>query len=90
MVAVTKGLGAGANPELAAITGLMGFDAIGRRWNADMVFIMLLWLGGLESTRRTGAMKIGILTVAVRSFNFDGARDRYGFESTEITELSRL
>lgn len=92
---ITKGLGAGANPEVGRNAAEEDRDALRAALEgADMVFIA----AGMGGGTGTGAAPVvaevakdlGILTVAVvtKPFNFEGKK-RMAFAEQGITELSR-
>ena len=92
---VTKGLGAGANPEIGRQSAVEDRDSIAAAMQgADMVFIA----AGMGGGTGTGAAPVvaevardlGILTVAVvtKPFAFEGKK-RLGFADTGIDELAR-
>lgn len=92
---ITKGLGAGANPEVGRNAADEDREALSNALKgADMVFIA----AGMGGGTGTGAApvvaevakELGILTVAVvtKPFNFEGKR-RMAFAEQGITELSR-
>lgn len=92
---VTKGLGAGANPEVGRDSAIEDKDSIAAAMEgADMVFIA----AGMGGGTGTGAAPIvaevarelGILTVAVvtKPFAFEGKK-RLGFAEQGIDELAR-
>lgn len=92
---VTKGLGAGANPEVGRDSAIEDKDSIAAAMEgADMVFIA----AGMGGGTGTGAAPIvaevarelGILTVAVvtKPFAFEGKK-RLGFAEHGIDELAR-
>lgn len=92
---VTKGLGAGANPEVGRISAEENRDAIKNALEgADMVFIA----AGMGGGTGTGAApvvadiakELGILTVAVvtKPFNFEGNK-RLAYAEQGIAELSK-
>lgn len=92
---ITKGLGAGANPEIGREAALENRDDIRQMLEgSDMVFIA----AGMGGGTGTGAAPVvaeiakemGILTVAVvtKPFNFEGKR-RMNFALQGIEELSK-
>lgn len=92
---VTKGLGAGANPEIGRQAAVEDRDNIAASMEgADMIFIA----AGMGGGTGTGAApvvaevakELGILTVAVvtKPFNFEGKK-RLAFAEQGINELSR-
>ena len=92
---ITKGLGAGANPEVGRNAADEDREALrAARDGADMVFIA----AGMGGGTGTGAAPVvaevakdlGILTVAVvtKPFNFEGKK-RMAFAEQGITELSK-
>lgn len=92
---ITKGLGAGANPEVGRNAADEDRDALRAALEgADMVFIA----AGMGGGTGTGAAPVvaevakdlGILTVAVvtKPFNFEGKK-RMAFAEQGITELSK-
>ena len=92
---ITKGLGAGANPQVGRDAALEDRDRIkDSLTGADMVFIA----AGMGGGTGTGAAPVvaevakdlGILTVAVvtKPFNFEGKK-RMAFAEQGITELSK-
>ena len=92
---ITKGLGAGANPEVGRNAADEDRDALRAALEgADMVFIA----AGMGGRTGTGAAPVvaevakdlGILTVAVvtKPFNFEGKK-RMAFAEQGITELSK-
>lgn len=92
---VTKGLGAGANPEVGRNSALEDKESIAAAMEgADMVFIA----AGMGGGTGTGAApvvaevarELGILTVAVvtKPFAFEGKK-RLGFAEQGIDELAR-
>ncbi|PIJ49754.1 cell division protein FtsZ [Erwinia sp. OLTSP20] len=92
---ITKGLGAGANPEVGRTSAEEDRDALRSALDgADMVFIA----AGMGGGTGTGAApvvaevakELGILTVAVvtKPFNFEGKK-RMAFAEQGIAELSR-
>ncbi|WP_415886732.1 cell division protein FtsZ [Providencia rettgeri] len=92
---ITKGLGAGANPEVGRNAAEEDRDALRNALDgADMVFIA----AGMGGGTGTGAApvvaevakELGILTVAVvtKPFNFEGKK-RMAFAEAGITELSK-
>ena len=92
---ITKGLGAGANPEVGRNAAEEDREALRAALEgADMVFIA----GGMGGGTCTGAAPVvaevakdlGILTVAVvtKPFNFEGKK-RMAFAEQGITELSK-
>ena len=92
---VTKGLGAGANPEVGRDSALEDKDSIAAAMEgADMIFIA----AGMGGGTGTGAApvvaevarELGILTVAVvtKPFGFEGKK-RLGFAEQGIDELAR-
>jgi cell division protein FtsZ len=92
---VTKGLGAGANPDIGRQSAIEDRDNIAAAMEgADMVFIA----AGMGGGTGTGAAPIvaevarslGILTVAVvtKPFNFEGKK-RLGYADQGIEELER-
>lgn len=92
---ITKGLGAGANPEVGRNSAEEDRDAIRAAIDgADMVFIA----AGMGGGTGTGAApvvasiakELGILTVAVvtKPFNFEGKK-RMSFAEQGIVELSK-
>ena len=92
---ITKGLGAGANPEVGRNAADEDREALRAALDgADLVFIAAGWGGGTG----TGAAPVvaevakdlGILTVAVvtKPFNFEGKK-RMAFAEQGITELSK-
>jgi cell division protein FtsZ len=92
---VTKGLGAGANPEIGRQSAVEDRDSIAAAMEgADMVFIA----AGMGGGTGTGAAPVvaevardlGILTVAVvtKPFAFEGKK-RLGFADNGIEELGR-
>lgn len=92
---ITKGLGAGANPEVGRTAAEEDKEALRAALeNADMVFIA----AGMGGGTGTGAApvvaevakELGILTVAVvtKPFNFEGKK-RMAFAEQGIAELSR-
>ncbi|EYU15983.1 MULTISPECIES: cell division protein FtsZ [Photorhabdus] len=92
---ITKGLGAGANPEVGRTAAQEDRDALRTALDgADMVFIA----AGMGGGTGTGAApvvaeiakELGILTVAVvtKPFNFEGKK-RMAFAEQGITELSK-
>ncbi len=92
---ITKGLGAGANPEVGRTAAEEDRDALRSALEgADMVFIA----AGMGGGTGTGAAPVvaevakdlGILTVAVvtKPFNFEGKK-RMAFAEQGITELSK-
>lgn len=92
---ITKGLGAGANPEVGRNAADEDRDALRAALDgADMVFIA----AGMGGGTGTGAAPVvaevakdlGILTVAVvtKPFNFEGKK-RMAFAEQGITELSK-
>ncbi|EPG1772246.1 cell division protein FtsZ [Klebsiella pneumoniae] len=92
---ITKGLGAGANPEVGRNAADEDREALRAALDgADMVFIA----AGMGGGTGTGAAPVvaevakdlGILTVAVvtKPFNFEGKK-RMAFAEQGITELSR-
>lgn len=92
---VTKGLGAGANPEVGRDSALEDKESIAAAMEgADMIFIA----AGMGGGTGTGAAPIvaevarelGILTVAVvtKPFAFEGKK-RLGFAEQGIEELAR-
>ncbi|MEX6294259.1 cell division protein FtsZ [Proteus mirabilis] len=93
--AITKGLGAGANPEIGRNSGEDDCTSLPAALEgADMVFIA----AGMGGGTGTGAApvvaevakELGILTVAVvtKPFNFEGKK-RMAFAEQGITELSK-
>lgn len=93
--AITKGLGAGANPEVGRNAAEEDREALRAALEgADMVFIA----AGMGGGTGTGAAPVvaevakdlGILTVAVvtKPFNFEGKK-RMAFAEQGITELSK-
>ncbi|WP_109910661.1 cell division protein FtsZ [Proteus mirabilis] len=93
--AITKGLGAGANPEVGRNAAEEDREALRAALEgADMVFIA----AGMGGGTGTGAApvvaevakELGILTVAVvtKPFNFEGKK-RMAFAEQGITELSK-
>ena len=78
---LTRGLGAGANPDIGRQAAIESCDALaGELENADMVFIMA-GMGGGTGTGAASviadiARKLGVLTVGVvtRPFSFEGRR----------------
>ncbi|BAH83243.1 cell division protein FtsZ [Candidatus Ishikawaella capsulata Mpkobe] len=92
---ITKGLGAGANPEVGRISAEEDRELLRSALDgADMVFIA----AGMGGGTGTGAAPVvaevaknlGILTVAVvtKPFNFEGKK-RMSFAEQGITELSK-
>lgn len=92
---ITKGLGAGANPEVGRNAAEEDREALRNALDgADMVFIA----AGMGGGTGTGAApvvaevakELGILTVAVvtKPFNFEGKK-RMAFAEAGITELSK-
>ncbi|SPP32249.1 Cell division protein FtsZ [Arsenophonus endosymbiont of Aleurodicus floccissimus] len=92
---ITKGLGAGANPEVGRNAAEEDREALRNALDgADMVFIA----AGMGGGTGTGAApvvaevakELGILTVAVvtKPFNFEGKK-RMAFAETGISELSK-
>lgn len=92
---VTKGLGAGANPDIGRQSAIEDRDNIAAAMEgADMIFIA----AGMGGGTGTGAAPIvaevarslGILTVAVvtKPFNFEGKK-RLGYADQGIEELER-
>ncbi|MFP3019238.1 MAG: cell division protein FtsZ [Arsenophonus sp.] len=92
---ITKGLGAGANPEVGRSAAEEDREALRNALDgADMVFIA----AGMGGGTGTGAApvvaevakELGILTVAVvtKPFNFEGKK-RMAFAETGISELSK-
>ncbi len=92
---ITKGLGAGANPQVGRDAALENRDQIKEELNgADMVFIA----AGMGGGTGTGAApviaevakELGILTVAVvtKPFSFEGKK-RLAFAEQGIEELSK-
>ncbi|CDH24692.1 cell division protein FtsZ [Xenorhabdus bovienii] len=92
---ITKGLGAGANPEVGRTAAEEDREALRTALEgADMVFIA----AGMGGGTGTGAApvvaeiakELGILTVAVvtKPFNFEGKK-RMAFAEQGITELSK-
>ena len=92
---ITKGLGAGANPEVGRNAAEEDREALRNALDgADMVFIA----AGMGGGTGTGAApvvaevakELGILTVAVvtKPFNFEGKK-RMAFAKQGITELSK-
>ncbi|MGP1953665.1 MAG: cell division protein FtsZ [Arsenophonus sp. NC-QC1-MAG3] len=92
---ITKGLGAGANPEVGRDAAEEDREALHNAVDgADMVFIA----AGMGGGTGTGAApvvaevakELGILTVAVvtKPFNFEGKK-RMAFAETGISELSK-
>ncbi|NVK24188.1 MAG: cell division protein FtsZ [Gammaproteobacteria bacterium] len=92
---VTKGLGAGANPDIGRQSAIEDRDNIAAAMEgADMIFIA----AGMGGGTGTGAAPIvaevarslGILTVAVvtKPFNFEGKK-RLGYAEQGIEELER-
>lgn len=92
---ITKGLGAGANPEVGRNAAEEDREALRNALDgADMVFIA----AGMGGGTGTGAApvvaevakELGILTVAVvtKPFNFEGKK-RMAFAESGITELSK-
>ncbi|CAL1329216.1 cell division protein FtsZ [Candidatus Providencia siddallii] len=92
---ITKGLGAGANPEVGRNAAEEDREILYNTLNgADMVFIA----AGMGGGTGTGAApvvaeiakELGILTVAVvtKPFNFEGKK-RMAFAEVGITELSK-
>ncbi|EPL9760703.1 cell division protein FtsZ [Klebsiella pneumoniae] len=92
---ITKGLGAGANPEVGRNAAVEDREALRAALDgADMVFIA----AGMGGGTGTGAAPVvaevakdlGILTVAVvtKPFNFEGKK-RMAFAEQGITELSK-
>ncbi|MCA6220401.1 MULTISPECIES: cell division protein FtsZ [Photorhabdus] len=92
---ITKGLGAGANPEVGRTAAQEDREALRTALDgADMVFIA----AGMGGGTGTGAApvvaeiakELGILTVAVvtKPFNFEGKK-RMAFAEQGITELSK-
>lgn len=92
---ITKGLGAGANPEVGRNAAEEDREALRNALDgADMVFIA----AGMGGGTGTGAApvvaevakELGILTVAVvtKPFNFEGKK-RMAFAEQGITELSK-
>ena len=92
---ITKGLGAGANPEVGRNAAEEDREALRNALDgADMVFIA----AGMGGGTGTGAApvvaevakELGILTVAVvtKPFNFEGKK-RLAFAEQGITELSK-
>ncbi|EDU60211.1 cell division protein FtsZ [Providencia stuartii] len=92
---ITKGLGAGANPEVGRNAAEEDREALRNALEgADMVFIA----AGMGGGTGTGAApvvaevakELGILTVAVvtKPFNFEGKK-RMAFAESGITELSK-
>ena len=92
---ITKGLGAGANPEVGRDAALEDKDAIRELLNgADMVFIA----AGMGGGTGTGAApvvaqiakELGILTVAVvtKPFSFEGKK-RLNYAQQGINELAK-
>ncbi|NRN27268.1 cell division protein FtsZ [Photorhabdus heterorhabditis] len=92
---ITKGLGAGANPEVGRTAAQEDRDSLRTALDgADMVFIA----AGMGGGTGTGAApvvaeiakELGILTVAVvtKPFNFEGKK-RMAFAEQGITELSK-
>ncbi|MFP3029006.1 MAG: cell division protein FtsZ [Arsenophonus sp.] len=92
---ITKGLGAGANPEVGRNAAEEDREALHNAIDgADMVFIA----AGMGGGTGTGAApvvaevakELGILTVAVvtKPFNFEGKK-RMAFAETGISELSK-
>lgn len=93
---ITKGLGAGANPEVGRDAAMEDREQIQDLLNgADMVFIA----AGMGGGTGTGAApvvaeiakELGILTVAVvtRPFSFEGKK-RSGFAQSGIDELAKM
>lgn len=93
--AITKGLGAGANPEVGRNSAVEDRETLRTALDgADMVFIA----AGMGGGTGTGAAPVvaeiakdlGILTVAVvtKPFNFEGKK-RMAFAEQGITELSK-
>ncbi|MGP1959468.1 MAG: cell division protein FtsZ [Arsenophonus sp. NC-TX2-MAG3] len=92
---ITKGLGAGANPEVGRDAAEEDREALHNAVDgADMIFIA----AGMGGGTGTGAApvvaevakELGILTVAVvtKPFNFEGKK-RMAFAETGISELSK-
>ncbi|XZQ54801.1 MAG: cell division protein FtsZ [Arsenophonus sp.] len=92
---ITKGLGAGANPEVGRNAAEENREALRNALDgADMIFIA----AGMGGGTGTGAApvvaeiskELGILTVAVvtKPFNFEGKK-RMTFAETGISELSK-
>lgn len=92
---ITKGLGAGANPDVGREAALEDRERIKEMLaNADMVFIAA-GMGGGTGTGATPviaevAKELGILTVAVvtKPFSFEGKK-RLAFAEQGIEELSK-
>ncbi len=92
---ITKGLGAGANPEVGRNAADEDREALRAALDgADMVFIAA-GMGGVTGTGAAPvvaevAKDLGILTVAVvtKPFNFEGKK-RMAFAEQGITELSK-
>ena len=90
---LTKGLGAGANPEVGKQAAEESRDNITEALSgADMVFVTAGMGGGTgtgaspliaEIARQTGALTVGVVT---KPFNFEGAR-RSDFAIKGIEEL---
>ncbi len=92
---VTKGLGAGANPDIGRNAAIEDHDTIRQTLQgADMVFITAGMGGGTCTGAAPEVAKVarelGILTVAVvtKPFSFEGKK-RAAFAETGIEELSR-
>ncbi|MBX4775033.1 cell division protein FtsZ, partial [Klebsiella oxytoca] len=92
---ITKGLGAGANPEVGRNAADEDREALRAALDgADMVFIAAVMGGGTGTgaapVGAEVAKDLGILTVAVvtKSFNFAGKK-RMAFAEQGITELSK-
>ncbi|MFO5841749.1 cell division protein FtsZ [Klebsiella pneumoniae] len=92
---ITKGLGAGANPEVGRNAADEDREALRAALDgADMVFIAAGMGGGTGTGAAPvvaeGAKDLGILTVAVvtKPFNFEGKK-RMAFAEQGITELSK-
>lgn len=92
---ITKGLGAGANPEVGRSAAMEDREAIGAAMSgADMVFIA----AGMGGGTGTGAApvvaeiakELGILTVAVvtKPFSFEGKK-RMAYAERGVAELSK-
>lgn len=94
-IGITKGLGAGANPEVGRHAAEEDREALRNALDgADMVFVA----AGMGGGTGTGAApvvaeiakELGILTVAVvtKPFNFEGKK-RMAFAESGITDLSK-
>ena len=87
---ITKGLGAGANPEIGRQAAIEDRDEIADVLSgADMVFITAGMGGGTGTGATEVAKEMGILTVAVvtKPFPFEGKK-RYSIAEKGIAELS--